>query len=73
MRSSLGCSIIKQLKNKDYGKTLALTFLLAINSHSVQLLQQNDPNINQVVVSSVYEDGITIINWESNYINTVTI
>ncbi|MCB0801494.1 MAG: hypothetical protein HND54_04080 [Bacteroidetes bacterium] len=46
-------------------KTLALTFLLAINSIQFSFAQ-NDPNINQVVVSSVYEDGITIINWESN-------
>ncbi|KAA3647483.1 MAG: hypothetical protein DWP98_09160, partial [Bacteroidetes bacterium] len=48
MRSSLGCSIIKQLKTKIM-KTLALTFLLAINSIQFSFAQ-NDPNINQVVV-----------------------
>jgi hypothetical protein len=46
-------------------KTLALTFLFAINTIQFSYAQ-NDLEKNQIELSSFYEDGITILNWVSS-------
>jgi hypothetical protein len=46
-------------------KTLALTILLAINTFQFTYAQ-NDLEKNQIELSSIYEDGVTTLNWVSS-------
>lgn len=45
-------------------KTLTIAMLLTI--HTISFAQINSNTSNQIVLSSEKEDGITILNWESN-------